>query len=88
MIVVAGNIACGKSTLCKRLSKDLNIPFVEINNQYDEPSENVILESTGLGYRTSNIKTYFKKNFTIKCQVDRDQAFENIRARKKIFKPH
>jgi len=88
LVLVSGNIASGKTTLSKKLSKDLKFPFIEVNNQYNPNSKNIILESTGLGYRTRDIKNLYKKVFIVKCWVTEDQAIKNINNRKKIFKSH
>jgi hypothetical protein len=87
LIVVAGNIATGKSTLCKQIKAYTGIEFMEINNQFKHKGD-LILESTGLGYRTKEIKKAYDRVFMIKCDVGRTQAFENMKARGKVFKSH
>jgi deoxyadenosine/deoxycytidine kinase len=84
LILVGGNIANGKTTLCKELSNYFNVPYVEINN-IDNIYDCMVFESIGLGYRTTAIAEKYSNVIRVKCEVGKNQTYINIDDRKKVF---
>ena len=81
LINVIGNIASGKTTLCKKIMNGLDCDYIEINQMKQNTKPVVLLESSGLGWRVQYIKRKFANVFTIMCYTDYPTTVRRIEQR-------
>jgi hypothetical protein len=82
LISVIGNIASGKTTLCKKIAEKFNVQCIEVNEKYKITKPVVLFESSGISWKLNNATRRFSKVITIMVECGKDKTFERLEMRK------
>jgi len=82
LISIVGNIASGKTTLALKLSAATGIKYMEVNNLSNHKG-NLILESSGIGYKYTEAQQAFKQILTVLCAISEEETIKRLEQRER-----